>query len=205
MAKAPGTRERLLEATIAVIDGHGEVAVKVDAIADEAGITKPSLYHFFGDREGLIIAAQAERLRRSVRFGLPELIDTARACVTKAEYVQLIKDAVVGFGTPAGRQRRRARLEVFGSAISRPALQDVVNHVMIEISRDLAVLFEIGRDRGWVNEGIPFTSIAVWWHGTLVGRYLVENNPAFDLQDWDDIMLSTSLHLLFGEPDDNES
>lgn len=199
MVETPSTRDRLLEATIAVISEHGEVAVKVDAIAEAANITKPSLYHFFGDRDGLIVAAQAERFRRSVRFGLADLLDTARACSDRDQYAELVSNSIRGFSTPAGRERRRVRLEVFGSAVSRPALEQQINHLMLETARELAVLFEIGRERGWVTTPIPSTSIAMWWYGSLLGRYVVEVNEALSTEDWDDIMVKTGMHLLFGD------
>lgn len=199
MSESLGTRQRLLEATIATISQHGEAAVKVDAIAEAANITKPSLYHFFGDRDGLIIAAQAERFRRSVRFGLSDFLDQAQACSSQEEYVELIRRAMLVFGTPEGCERRRVRLEVFGSAVSRPALQSVVNQVLLETANDLSVLFDIGRSRGWVTLPVPSQSIAVWWHGTLLGRYLAESNDALSTDDWDTIMVTAALHLLFGD------
>lgn len=199
MSETPGTRERLLEATIEVIGKHGEVAVKVDAIAEAARITKPSLYHFFGDRDGLIIAAQAERLRRSTRFGLPALTDQARACTEKSQYTELIRGAILSFSTPAGRERRRVRMEVFGSAVSRPALQAVVNQVMLEAADELATIFEIGHERGWITSPAPSRSLALWWYGTVLGRHLAESIDDFDTDDWDEITIDAALHLLFSD------
>jgi AcrR family transcriptional regulator len=55
MATTSERREILLSAALAVIgrDGPG---VSMDAMAAEAGITKPILYRHFGDRDGLIAA-----------------------------------------------------------------------------------------------------------------------------------------------------
>jgi AcrR family transcriptional regulator len=55
MAVSPGRREALLNAALAVITRDGPAA-SMDAMAAEAGITKPILYRHFGDRDGLIAA-----------------------------------------------------------------------------------------------------------------------------------------------------
>lgn len=41
--------ERILEAAIAAIEAGGEASLRIDLIAQEAQITKPSIYHFYGE------------------------------------------------------------------------------------------------------------------------------------------------------------
>lgn len=194
-----GTRERLLEATIAVINDSGEAAVRIDAIAAEARITKPSIYHFFGDREGLIIAAQAERLRRALRFGQDEIVELAAACTTKDQYAELLLSGVTLFATPEGRERRRTRLEVLGSAATRPKLKAIVDQVFSDAADDLAVMFDVGRERGWVTATVSSRALAIWWYGALLSRYLTESNDAFDDAEWAAIMEDVMPYLAFGE------
>lgn len=57
--RRPGRREELVQAALEVIRRDGPGA-SMDEMAAEAGITKPVLYRYFGDREGLV-AAVAER------------------------------------------------------------------------------------------------------------------------------------------------
>jgi AcrR family transcriptional regulator len=197
------TRERLLEAAIEVISLHGEAAVRVDAIADTAEITKPSIYHFFGDRDGLIIAAQAERFRRAVLYLQSDILALLDACTTRGQYAQLLTEGVRLFGSPEGAARRQVRIEVLGSAASRPALREAVNQIVWEASQDLARIFDVGRSRGWVTETISSESIAILWYGSLLGRHLVETNPAFDPAEWDRAMTKVILHLVLDEPDIN--
>ena len=193
-----GTRGRLLEAAINVISQRGEAGLKVDEIAVMADITKPSLYHFFGDREGLVIAAQGERFRRSLRFGQEAALEFARACSTRDEYITVIRGGLTHFADPAGAERRRTRIDVLGSAVARPALKAEVDRVMAEAASDLAELVDVGRERGWVTTPYSSVSLAAWWYGTLLGRYLVETNDAFDVAEWDAIMTTVLVALLFG-------
>ena len=57
--RPPGRRDQLLTAALDVVGRVGPGA-SMDEMAAEAGITKPVLYRYFGDRDGLI-GAMAER------------------------------------------------------------------------------------------------------------------------------------------------
>lgn len=192
-----GTRQRLLEAAIEVISQRGEAGLKVDEIAEMAEITKPSLYHFFGDREGLVIAAQGERFRRSLRFGQEAAVELGRACTTAREFEMVVLAGLAQFADPAGMERRRVRIDVLGSAVARPDLKAEVDRVMVEAANDLAQLVDVGRERGWVTTPYSSVSLAAWWYGALLGRYLVETNDGFDAAEWDAIMTATLTNLLF--------
>ncbi len=192
------TRNRLLEAAIRVISERGEAGLKVDEIAEMAEITKPSLYHFYGDREGLVVAAQAERFRRSLRYGQEAAIELARACTTREQYEMMVRTSLTQFSDPVGVERRRVRIDVLGSAVSRPELLTEVNRVMSEAAHELAEFVDIGRQRGWVSTNYSAVAMATWWYSTLLGRYMVETNPAFDVAEWDAIMSDQLLHLVFG-------
>ena len=63
------TRERLLEAAIAIIETQGEGAIRVDQVAELAGFTKPVLYSYFKNREEVIATAQGERYIRALELG----------------------------------------------------------------------------------------------------------------------------------------
>jgi AcrR family transcriptional regulator len=58
-------REALLDAADRAVRRHG-AEVSMEAVAAEAGITKPVLYRHFGDREGLLAAVATRHARRLV-------------------------------------------------------------------------------------------------------------------------------------------
>lgn len=136
-------RDRLLEAAIGIVERHGEAALQVDQVAEMVGVTKPSIYHFFGDRDGLIVAAQAERYRRSIVVGLVDLdLDTVLECDSQAEYATLLHSVIMSTNTTDGVVRRRLRAEVIGSAVARPALHasiaEVHRQTVVALARVLA-------------------------------------------------------------------
>lgn len=53
--KPETTRDRLLQSAARLLSSQG-VAVSTRAICEDAGVTAPTLYHYFGDRDGLLQA-----------------------------------------------------------------------------------------------------------------------------------------------------
>ncbi len=53
-------RENLLKCALELFASRGYDAVGVQEIADAAGITKPTLYHYFGSKSGLLSALLSE-------------------------------------------------------------------------------------------------------------------------------------------------
>lgn len=65
------TEERILNAAATLLERDGADAVTTRAICDAAGVTAPTLYHHFGDKEGL--------LRAMVARGITEFLTLKRA------------------------------------------------------------------------------------------------------------------------------
>ena len=53
-SRETGSRERLLEAAIALFGERGYAATGVDAVCRRAGLARTALYHHFGNKEGLL-------------------------------------------------------------------------------------------------------------------------------------------------------
>jgi len=192
-------RDRLLEAAISMIEGGGEAALRVDVIADTAGVTKPSIYHHFGGRDGLVVAAQAERYRRSLAFGLEDADERLEACSSRTEFMQIVRDWMTEIASPEGQERRRVRVEVLGSAASRPQLRATLDEVETNTVQALAGMLERARDRGWVTTEFDLEVLSRWWYGMMNGRYLVEEvQTSLVRREWDAIATAATLTLLFG-------
>ena len=60
--RSSSSADRMLEATLELLESGGLQAVTVAAVAKESGTSNGSLYHRFGDRTGLLLAAQDRAL-----------------------------------------------------------------------------------------------------------------------------------------------
>src|SRR3954447_9773706 len=71
-------REQLLDATKAIVDERGFHAVSIEAVAREAGITRPVVYGHFGDLDGLLealVQRESARALGSLADVLPPELD----------------------------------------------------------------------------------------------------------------------------------
>lgn len=79
-ARALDTRTRILDATGAVLARSGPRKLSLRAIADAAGVSRPTLYKYFGSKEQLLLALAAHE---KTRFA--SQLDEALAGLTGAE------------------------------------------------------------------------------------------------------------------------
>jgi AcrR family transcriptional regulator len=63
-ARSQTSTDRMLDAALTLLDREGMAGVTVAAISRESGVSNGALYHRFGDRRGLLLAAHDRFLSR---------------------------------------------------------------------------------------------------------------------------------------------
>lgn len=174
MAETESGRDRILEAAIAAIDEGGEAGLRTEEIARVSGISRASIYHFFGDRDGLVAAAQAERYRRSIVVSLGRALEVALATTSREEFAELLPALIAVTDGEAAIAHRADRIQVLGSAVSRPELTaEVIEATKRAVQEGLA-LISIPFDRGWATTGFDVDAIVLWWVGVSISRHLFD-------------------------------
>lgn len=69
---AAATQRRILDAALTEFSTHGHAGARIDAIAEAAGVSKPMIYSYFGDKDELYKAALRESYLQ-IRQGEREL------------------------------------------------------------------------------------------------------------------------------------
>lgn len=191
---------RILERAIEVIESGGEVAIRTNTIAEECGVTAPILYRAFTNREGLVVAAQAERYRRASNVAVAYLSDRVAVASSRDELRAKVAEALEFIMSPARSQFRRLRAEVIGSAVSRPALAAEVRRVDREYSEIISGTFAPAVDRGWVAPGVDMAAVALWVQGLVNGRTQIEFGAGAEVsRSWDDLTREAVLRAIFGD------
>lgn len=168
--------QRILERAIQVIEESGEAAIRTNPIAFECGVTPPILYRAFGSREGLIIAAQAERYRRSTSESfefLKRYIDEATSREALYKNISETFNFIFGEGRAANR---RLRAEVIGSSVSRPALRDELLRVDREYASLIVLAYQKAFQNGWISSTKNHDVIALWAQGLINSRYMFDED-----------------------------
>ncbi len=179
-----GTRERLLEAAIGLMEHGGEAGLRIEQVAEIAGVSKASVYHFFGDREGLVVAALAHLYRRVMRRGFVDF-DEILECETRDDFLSVLLRVVPSIPDADGAAARRRRVQILGSAVSRPELQAAIRLVHGDAVSELSRVVAYGQRRGWIGQHFAPKVLAEWWFGLVLGRHLLDdygNEP--EGQEW---------------------
>ena len=84
------SREAVLDAAERLIAEHGYEAATVSALVEEAGVPASSVYHYFGSKEGVLLAVME---RGAERF-FAELPDFDRRIGSRQEHLRVVVETV---------------------------------------------------------------------------------------------------------------
>ena len=194
------TAQKILDETVRIIDEHGEAAVRIQDVLDSCDITPPSIYHFFGNREGLVSEAQVARFRRSFVEN-DAVLDQILDSITSPTELRAALGAFFSmFFTPERAIERRRRMASMGSAEGRPDLEarfaEVIDTYVEERSRRL----EPFQQKGWIRPDLDLRAFNHWLIGVIFGRVYIEmGHDQLEYPAWDAIAERAAAHILFGE------
>lgn len=190
---------RLLEATIEALDSGGEGAVRVQEIADAADVRIPILYRHFDNRDGLLQAAQVERLKRALDRELRDATAAIDLAGDRAQFMFILQALLGSMDTPERRSQRWKRINVIGSTYGRPDLTEAVAHLQRRAVAGIAEVLRRPQAMGWLREGLDVDAFAAWFAGQALGRILIElGDTDIDHAAWNAISAEAVVHVLIG-------
>lgn len=193
-------RERILERAIEVIEHGGEVAIRTNTIAEECGVTAPILYRAFTNREGLVVAAQAERYRRSTAVAVQYLVSYIENSSNRDQLRENISRSLDFIFSAERSEARRLRAEVIGSAVSRPRLRAAVASADLDYADQVAAAYRTAVESGWIDRSLDLRGIVLWAQGVINSRVTTEFHGDEHLaRAWDHLAKSAILHAIFGD------
>ena len=191
------TKERILRLAIDALDSGGEASIRVKQIADDAGVSVTSLYHFYGSREGLVEAALVHRFDDGYRHGRAAIREAAETATSQQEFAVVIEAILREAFGPAFTAARRRRINVAGSAMARPTLLTKVNDAQREWFSELHESLLIAQRRGFIDPTVDMRAAATWHLITANGLASVEGDPTgADLGAWLDMYVDTMFRLI---------
>lgn len=141
----PHVEERILDATHDLIEEHGYAGLTMEAIADRAGVGKPTVYRRFANRDEVVLALNA-------RASIPvEPVDTGTLL---GDIRAIVRGLVPTVNTPALRA-------TLGPQLGRAIADDEANRVFQETvggSSDVYMLpvWERGLARGEIDPELDY-------------------------------------------------
>ncbi len=135
-ANAQATRHRLLEAATLAFSRSGLEGTTLRSVAKEAGVTMPTIHHYFGSKQGLFDACREQALQRlaSQLVPLGVLMSSVRDQVVAgapSDLPQLV-ERLVCEGSMAARGHRMALQLVWRPLVDQGSLDPVWTTTVLE-------------------------------------------------------------------------
>ncbi len=159
------THQKILDEAIRIIEANGEAGLRVHDIEVAVNVTPPSIYHFFGSREGLVSAAQAERVLRgfSQFGGVSEAV--LEKVSSRAELREAIRELLTLVYEPSRASARLQRIFAFGSAEGRPELAAIIGDAARAFLHENAERFKVFKENGWTRPDLDLEAFSQWLAG----------------------------------------
>jgi len=180
------TRERLIKAAIRAIEKEGESGVRIRDICKATNTTAPSVYYFFGDRLGLIRAAQASRYQVPLQTLQRDFAEAVYLCKSKADFTKLVHQILEVIYSEKRKTIRSTRANVLGNAQSDRLLAREIAGMHDSINKVSAEPIRYAQAKKWIDDDFNPQMFYSWLVGTLNGRVLIDldgTHPECD--DWD--------------------
>ncbi len=136
MDQPSDSQQRLIDAAAEIFAQQGYHGAGVDRIAERAGVNKRMIYHYFGDKAGLLRAVVAERL--STWDGGALTPQAALLLLAEAEYLRSGGEVV------AASARRAALAERWGGVHAGVVMATLGSRLLPLLLPHLKELLEVG-------------------------------------------------------------
>jgi AcrR family transcriptional regulator len=190
------TAKKILHVAIKELDESGPSRFNLDRVIDNAEISRSSLYHHYGNRDGLIMAVELHRLQTTLSANDQETRLIMEHIATPREAWEIIE---LGIRSSAMQQQRVVRAQRFASFAASehaPALKESLQRMQVRAAEEFSKTLCLARDRGFIDPIEPIEGIAHFIQSFLLGRMLVDivDDELADEQ-WHQAAM-TSLHAL---------
>lgn len=168
------TIEKVIRFAREELESVGPVKFNLLKVIERSGVSRSSIYHHFGDREGVIAAVQS----RDVVDDVAKVNEALRNLVEKSSSAREVMNVLAFYlGSESGDNgegRRLRRVSTLMAAASSPALMAVLVDNQENAVAYLTETLEIATGRGLIDPVGPAEGIAHFVLSLLLGRILVD-------------------------------
>ena len=190
-ARAKDTVSLVIAEANRAIENGGESSVRVQEISAKTGVSIGSIYHHFGDRDGLIRATYVHNFAANIQDDIARakrFMDRMHSTQEIAEhYDEMLAFLVDHFKhVPADK-----RANIIGNTTGRPLLRAALAQVQHGLTEQLTEVMQLLQDRGMLKPHLTPRSAAVMVLGMLHGRIVAEidTSPVSE-HEWNQAMIS---------------
>lgn len=168
------TAQKILHFAQRELESAGLVNFNLDRVIEASGVSRSSVYHHFGGREGVIAAVELQYLRATIDSGFAEMASLLHDVATGEEAFSLVEIGVLISGSDDQKAMRRQRISNLAMAPNSPETMEMLKQYQDVGTARFATLIRELRDRGFCDPIEPIDGIAHLIQSILLGRILVD-------------------------------
>lgn len=191
------TAQRILQYAIEEMDETGPARFSLDRVIERSKISRGSIYHHYGNREGLILAVELHRLQSALLNNDQQARVLMEKIETPEEAFAIIELGIRSAALPAQREIRLQRVASFAASQHAPAIRDALIRLQLGAEREFAETLRLARKKGFIDPVEPIEGVANFIQSFLFGRLLVDilDNPEAD-NSWHEAAMASLRALL---------
>lgn len=196
-ARAQETIEAVITEANRAMKSGGESAVRIQEISAATKVSIGSIYHHFGDRDGIIRATYVHNYANVVRVDIERIKNWIRDMHSTSD-LAIRRDEMLSFlVSHFQRLPSIERAAIIGNTVGRPMLREALAKVQNELTNSLTEVMQIFKDRGMLKAHLNPRAAAVVFLGLLHGKVISDiDTDAVSDNDWNIAMLTTFGGLL---------
>ena len=172
------TIAKVLKAAEEEMELHGHMKFNLDRVIATTGVARSSIYHHFGDRDGLIAAVETEYLLKRFDAGMEDLALALDAAKSGEEAFALVEIGVSFSGSDRQRAARWRRISTLASARSAESIRDSLRATQRKGTSNLAVMIDKLKERGFCDPIAPSLGVAFLIQANLMSSTRTEHSSA---------------------------
>jgi AcrR family transcriptional regulator len=177
------TIAKLLEVTISELDRVGLARIDIDSLLRKSKISKGSLYHHFGSKNGLLAAAEAQQFMKYLKREGETFRKLIEDCKSKQKFIDLVAAVMKITRLEANVDFRKKRVRAIAMSFNDENLAQVLKNAQIEVTQYLAGSFQIAKDRGWVKPDTDLMALSYWIQGVFIGHIMLDITEQTEHED----------------------
>lgn len=165
------------------LDKYGSVHFNLDRVLRQSGVSRGSVYHHFGSRDGLITTLEMEL---SLSKTLEELSLIRQLVEAASSQKEMLDTFAIGFTTGdsvGARQRRIRRIASIAASEKNPALTTALREAQVAGTAEFVAILSLAEQKGFVRLASSPEGTAYLLQSMLLGRILVDLSGSQDMQD----------------------
>ncbi|MDB0005623.1 TetR/AcrR family transcriptional regulator [Ilumatobacteraceae bacterium] len=168
--------DAVVDATVRVLEREGEKAVRIAEICDVTGVSYGTVYHHFGDRNGLIRAAQFARLSNQPGQDIDAFATALESEDLEGDFVNDLLRICRAIADPSRGPVRRVRTSVLATAEHDDEFLPSVTTLETETMTELTKTLERAKSAGIVDQSVDSLSLASFVSAVAYGLVLLDYN-----------------------------